>query len=67
MQTSLLGALAGRRHEELAGVAHDVGISLVASVYPGARWLIERHLEAGDFCVILTAAPQELAVASPAE
>ncbi len=63
VQGSLLAALAGRSHAELAAVARDVGRDLVEAVYPGARWLIDRHLGSGDFCVILTAAPQELAAA----
>lgn len=59
----LLALLAGREVEPLAEVAGHVGAEVAAEAYPGALWLLQRHLDAGDFCVVLTAAPQPLAEA----
>jgi HAD superfamily hydrolase (TIGR01490 family) len=66
LRTAGLRAVAGYEHAVLADVATVAGSAVAASAYPATRWLLERHLAAGDFCVILSAAPQELveAVAS---
>jgi HAD superfamily hydrolase (TIGR01490 family) len=61
VRTGLLAALAGREREPLLDALHDVADRVVDLVYPSARWLVERHGAQGDFCVVLTAAPQELA------
>ena len=61
IRTDLLAVLAGRDHEPLRGVADKVGAALADSMYRSARHILDLHLAAGDFCVILTAAPQELA------
>ena len=50
----------GREYEPIADVAIDVGARLVAEMSPAARMLVDRHLMAGDFCVVLSASPQEL-------
>jgi HAD superfamily hydrolase (TIGR01490 family) len=55
-----LTALAGRATAELVPVARDVGRQLASDVYGGARRLLELHQMAGDFCVLLSASPQEL-------
>ena len=59
----MLALLAGREVEPLAEVARHVGCGLAGEAYPAALWLLRRHLEVGDFCVVLTAAPQPLAEA----
>ena len=56
----LLALAAGRPHAPLAAVAEQVGRTLVGDVYPAARWLLDRHREAGDRCVLLSASPQDL-------
>ncbi|HSL59340.1 MAG TPA: HAD-IB family hydrolase [Acidimicrobiales bacterium] len=55
-----LAAIAGVRRDDLLAVAERVVPDLVGSVTPGARSLVERHQQAGDFCVVLSASPQEL-------
>jgi phosphoserine phosphatase len=41
-------------------VAEEVGARLVGEMSPSARMLVHRHLLAADFCVVLSASPQEL-------
>jgi HAD superfamily hydrolase (TIGR01490 family) len=60
VRTTALAALAGREADTLVPLAREVGRSLATQVFPGARWLLDCHLSAGDFCVILSASPQEL-------
>jgi HAD superfamily hydrolase (TIGR01490 family) len=67
VEERILAVIAGRSRDELAEVAHHVGGELANLVYPSARWLLDRHVAAGDFCIILTASPQELAEAVAAE
>jgi HAD superfamily hydrolase (TIGR01490 family) len=57
--TALLAA-AGAEHAMLLEAAACAGHAVADHVYPSARRLLGRHLDAGDFCVILSAAPQEL-------
>lgn len=57
---TLLEAADGERAEPLLTAAREVGPRLAAAVHPTARWLLRHHLEAGDFCVILSASPHEL-------
>lgn len=61
-----LSVVAGLSYAELSSVATEVGSELVPAVRPGLRLLLDQHLRAGDFVVILSAAPQEIveAVAS---
>ena len=56
----MVGAAAGRRQADIAEVADAVAASVVARLYPAARWLVERHVEADDRVVLLSAGPQEL-------
>jgi phosphoserine phosphatase len=55
-----LRLVAGREYEPFAAVARAVGAQVADDVSPAARWLIDRHLDDGDFCVIVSASPQEL-------
>lgn len=66
LRTLALRQVAGADVEQLRGLIDEVGRSLSRQVLPGARMLLRRHQEAGDFVVILSASPQELveAVAS---
>jgi HAD superfamily hydrolase (TIGR01490 family) len=61
VQARLLTVLAGRDCGPLRSVAEKVGRDLAARAFLSGRWLLERHRDNRDFCVILTAAPQELA------
>ncbi|MEO7556241.1 MAG: HAD family hydrolase [Acidimicrobiales bacterium] len=55
-----LGAIVGIERGPLVALAADVADELVGSMAPGARMLLDHHLLAGDFCVILSASPHEL-------
>ena len=57
---SALRAVAGAEHAMLLEAAVTAGAAVADSLYPAARRLVSRHVEAGHFCVILSAAPQEL-------
>lgn len=57
---ALLDSAAGVETEPLLAVAREMGPVLAAQVPPAARFLLEHHLQAGDFCVIVSASPQEL-------
>ena len=59
----LLSVLAGHDHQALAPIAAEVGSQLAETMFASARHVLDLHLAAGDFCVVLTAAPQELAEA----
>jgi HAD superfamily hydrolase (TIGR01490 family) len=51
---------AGRDYEPLCQVAETVGDGLARQMSPAARMLVRRHQSVGDFCVVLSASPQEL-------
>jgi HAD superfamily hydrolase (TIGR01490 family) len=57
---TLLDAADGERAAPLLDAARELGPTLVAQVHPTARWLLRHHVEAGDFCIVLSASPQEL-------
>jgi HAD superfamily hydrolase (TIGR01490 family) len=57
---TLLDAATGRPAEPLFAVARGMGAALAAEVQPAARFLLQRHLDAGDFCIVLSASPHEL-------
>jgi HAD superfamily hydrolase (TIGR01490 family) len=61
IRSQLLSVVAGHEYDALAAVALDLGPTLAATVFSTARHVLDLHLAAGDFCVVLTAAPQELA------
>jgi len=60
VRQAALAALAGCEREALAAAARDAGQLVSRRLYRGARWVLDRHLGAGDFCVVVSAAPQEL-------
>ncbi|MBV8981557.1 MAG: HAD-IB family hydrolase [Acidimicrobiia bacterium] len=60
VRTGALAALAGRPAADLVPVAREVGTQLASATFGGARRLLELHQAAGDFCVLLSASPQEL-------
>lgn len=66
LRTLALRQVAGTDVEQLRSLVDEVGRTLSRQVLPGARMLLRRHQDAGDFVVILSASPQELveAVAS---
>ena len=55
-----LAVVAGMHREPLLSAADAVADGLAASVRPAARFLLDHHVAAGDFCVLLSASPQEL-------
>ncbi len=57
---TLLQAAEGRDATPLLEAARSMGRALGAEVPAAARFLLQRHLDAGDFCIILSASPQEL-------
>jgi HAD superfamily hydrolase (TIGR01490 family) len=57
---TLLAAAEGRTAEPLIEAARDMGDALAAEVSPAARFLLQRHLDTGDFCIVLSASPHEL-------
>jgi len=61
---TLLQAAEGRDATPLLEAARAMGRGLAAEVPAAARFLLQRHLDAGDFCIILSASPQELVEAA---
>jgi HAD superfamily hydrolase (TIGR01490 family) len=57
---ALLDAAAGRAAAPLLEAARSMGGALAREVAPAARFLLQRHLAAGDFCIVLSASPHEL-------
>jgi HAD superfamily hydrolase (TIGR01490 family) len=55
-----LGVIAGIERARLVPLVHRVGRELATLPVPATRALLDRHLDAGHFCVILSASPQEL-------
>lgn len=60
LRESLLAAAADHDHDQINSVVHEVGSEIASSAFPAARWLLQRHHDAGDLCVVLSASPQEL-------
>ncbi len=60
IQAEGLALVAGIGHERLSGLAADVGSRVASAVRPAARALLDQHLVAGHFCILLSASPQEL-------
>jgi len=56
----VLGEVSGRPVETLAALVDGVADAVVSRSYPAGRWLIERHVAAGDHVVVLSASPQEV-------
>lgn len=57
---AFLAAVRGMPAQPLADAARYVGGRITEDIKPGARWLVDRHLAAGDFCVVVSASPHEL-------
>ena len=57
---ALLAEVAGRDARPLLDVVDELEGDLRAAARPAAAWLLDRHAAAGDFCVIVSASPQEL-------
>lgn len=57
---SLLERSSGVDAKPLFDVARSMGPALVEWAHPTARFLVDRHLQAGDFCIIVSASPHEL-------
>lgn len=60
LRADALAHIAGLARDPFEVVAAGVARTLVRQVSPGARLLLDRHLAAGDFVVVLSASPQEL-------
>jgi HAD superfamily hydrolase (TIGR01490 family) len=60
LQSEGLSLVAGIERERLHHLARRAGNQVAAQVRPSARHLLERHLTAGHFCVVLSASPQEV-------
>jgi len=55
-----LAVFAGVERVALLWALDDAAQRVVADVTPSARALLDQHLDAGDFCVVLSASPHEL-------
>jgi HAD superfamily hydrolase (TIGR01490 family) len=62
-----LAAVDGLPHQPVLELAAETAPMVAATMYPAARWLLDRHLQAGHFCVLLSAGPQELVEAVGSE
>jgi HAD superfamily hydrolase (TIGR01490 family) len=60
IKDAALAAVAGLAVDDLNDVALSVAREVIHRVYPEARQLVRRHLDAGHFCVLLSASPQEI-------
>jgi HAD superfamily hydrolase (TIGR01490 family) len=57
---ALLDLSAGVEAEPLLDLARSMGPALAARVHPTARFLVDHHVRAGDFCIVVSASPHEL-------
>lgn len=60
LRNRALAAVAGVERASLLEALWVLAERLAGQITPGARLLVERHLSGGDFCVVLSASPQEL-------
>ena len=67
LRASLLRAATGVERASLLETVDRVGVAVAADMFPGARWLLERHLADGHEVVLLSSSPQELVAAVAAE
>lgn len=63
LRVSLLQAATGMEQEPLLEVIGRIGPSIAADLYPGARWLLERHVNDGHEVVLLSSSPHQLVAA----
>lgn len=67
LRVSLLRAATGVERAPLLEVVDRVGQAVTADMFPGARWLLGRHLSEGHEVVLLSSSPQELVAAVAAK
>lgn len=67
LRASLLRAATGVERASLLEVVDRVGTEVAADMFPGARWLLDRHLAEGHEVVLLSSSPQELVAAVAAK
>jgi HAD superfamily hydrolase (TIGR01490 family) len=60
LRRTALAMVAGCDEATMLRGAQAAGRLVARRAYPAARWLMDRHLAAGDFCVVVSAAPQPL-------
>ena len=60
LKARVLRVMKGRERPPIMHILGDVAAELVATMTPAARSFVDRHLEVGDFTVVLSASPQEL-------
>jgi phosphoserine phosphatase len=60
LAASTIGSRRSPGRAAVLQLARGIGAELADTITPGARMLLSRHLAAGDFCVLLSAGPQEL-------
>ena len=60
VRDSMLRAFSGTAQAPLLSAVTEVAADVARDVYSGAGWLLEQHLDRGDFCVVLSASPHEL-------
>jgi HAD superfamily hydrolase (TIGR01490 family) len=60
LKDAALAAVAGMAVTDLNDVALAVAREVMHRVYPEARALVRQHVNAGHFCVLLSASPQEV-------
>jgi HAD superfamily hydrolase (TIGR01490 family) len=63
LRVSLLQAAAGVEQSPMLEIVHRVGERIADDIFPGARWLLDRHLADGHEVVLLSSSPQELVAA----
>jgi len=56
----VLAEVSGRPVATLGALVDEVAEAVASRSYPAGRWLIERHVAAGDRVVVLSASPQEV-------
>ncbi len=56
----VLAEVSGRPVATLGALVAEVSEAVVSRSYPAGRWLIDRHVAAGDRVVVLSASPQEV-------
>lgn len=63
LRTSLLEAAAGLEQRPLLEVVDRIAPAIAAATFPGARWLLDRHLADGHEVVLLSSSPHPLVAA----
>jgi HAD superfamily hydrolase (TIGR01490 family) len=58
--STMLEAVEGMEAEPVEEAARAAGVTVASSVHPAARRLIDHHLAAGHFCVIVSVSPHPL-------